>query len=186
MTTHLDMLKRLGACSDAIEYCATHPDLRQAWKACGRGDWLLWLLVRLDRRRGIGVTVEVVRATCAHLAPDEVTTDVLNPLAAWAAGDDSVDVKAVQARAWELYRSAPAYAANAWRSAAAYAANACAAAVAAAVAAVTAAVPTVAAAVAAEATAVAPVANRVDRIRALGNGQVPAVVAGAWEVLHDD
>ena len=25
-----------------------------------------------------------------------------------------------------------------------------------------------------------------DRIRALGNGQVPAVVAGAWEVLHDD
>lgn len=30
------------------------------------------------------------------------------------------------------------------------------------------------------------VASRVDRIRALGNGQVPAVVAGAWEVLHDD
>lgn len=30
------------------------------------------------------------------------------------------------------------------------------------------------------------VANRMDRIRALGNGQVPAVVAGAWEVLHDD
>ncbi|MFA4944420.1 MAG: DNA cytosine methyltransferase [Lentisphaeria bacterium] len=28
------------------------------------------------------------------------------------------------------------------------------------------------------------VANRVDRIRALGNGQVPAVVAGAWETLR--
>lgn len=27
------------------------------------------------------------------------------------------------------------------------------------------------------------VANRMDRIRALGNGQVPAVVAGAWEAL---
>jgi len=27
-------------------------------------------------------------------------------------------------------------------------------------------------------------ANRVDRIRALGNGQVPAVVAGAWETLR--
>lgn len=28
------------------------------------------------------------------------------------------------------------------------------------------------------------VANRMDRIRALGNGQVPAVVAGAWETLR--
>jgi DNA (cytosine-5)-methyltransferase 1 len=28
------------------------------------------------------------------------------------------------------------------------------------------------------------VAHRVDRIRALGNGQVPAVVAGAWETLR--
>jgi hypothetical protein len=28
------------------------------------------------------------------------------------------------------------------------------------------------------------VVNRVDRIRALGNGQVPAVVAGAWETLR--
>ena len=30
------------------------------------------------------------------------------------------------------------------------------------------------------------VAYRVDRLKAIGNGQVPAVVAGAWEVLHDD
>jgi DNA (cytosine-5)-methyltransferase 1 len=30
------------------------------------------------------------------------------------------------------------------------------------------------------------VANRVDRIRALGNGQVPAVVAGAWEILGQE
>jgi hypothetical protein len=27
------------------------------------------------------------------------------------------------------------------------------------------------------------VAHRVDRLKALGNGQVPAVVATAWEIL---
>ena len=30
------------------------------------------------------------------------------------------------------------------------------------------------------------VANRVDRIRAIGNGQVPAVAALAWRTLKDD
>jgi hypothetical protein len=28
------------------------------------------------------------------------------------------------------------------------------------------------------------VANRVDRLKAIGNGQVPAVVAAAWRILN--
>lgn len=106
-TTYLDRLRALGACSDAVSWCRKHhpTDLRAAWEDCPDGRWMLWLLVRLDRRRGVGVTVEVVRALSAHLAPDEVTIDVLNPLAAWAAGDESVDVVAVRARAWEIRRS---------------------------------------------------------------------------------
>jgi hypothetical protein len=28
------------------------------------------------------------------------------------------------------------------------------------------------------------VADRVDRLKAIGNGQVPAVAALAWEILH--
>ena len=107
-TTYLDRIRALGACSDAVGWCSVHhpTDLRAAWEDCPDGRWMLWLLVRLDRRRGVGVTVEVVRALSAHLAPDEVTIDVLNPLAAWAAGDESVDVVAVRARAWEIRRSA--------------------------------------------------------------------------------
>lgn len=106
--TYLDRLRALGACTDAVSWCTEHhpTDLRAAWQDCPDGRWMIWLLVRINRRRGVGVLVEVVRALSAHLAPDEVTTDVLDPLAAWAAGDASVDVVAVQARAWEIRLSA--------------------------------------------------------------------------------
>ena len=127
-TNYIDRLRAIGACSDAISWCCEyHPtDLRAAWEDCPDGRWMLWLLVRLDRRRGVGALVEVVRALCAHLASDDVAIDVLNPLAAWAAGDDSVDVVAVRARAWEIRRSLVA--AAAWAAADADAADVAAAA----------------------------------------------------------
>ena len=121
-----DDLLRLGACSDARTWVGNQT-IDEAWASCESAQWMLWLLVRCDRRRGVGITVEVVRATCAHLAPDEVTTDVLNPLAAWAAGDDTVDVGAVRKRAWEIRAVAAdaAWAAwAAWAVAAAAAADA--------------------------------------------------------------
>ena len=106
-TNYIDRLRAIGACSDAISWCCEyHPtDLRAAWEKCPDGRWMIWLLVRIGRRRGVGVLVEVVLALSAHLTVDEVTVDVLNPLAAWAAGDESVDVVAVRARAWEIRRS---------------------------------------------------------------------------------
>ena len=103
-----DDLRRLGACSDARAWVGDQT-LDEAWASCASAQWMLWVLTRCDRRRGVGVTVEIVRATCAHLAPDEVTTDVLDPLAAWAAGDDTIDVRAVRERAWEIQRGAYTY-----------------------------------------------------------------------------
>ena len=63
MITYLDRLESLSACSGALAWCrAEHPtDFRAAWGECPDGRWMLWLLVRLDRRRGVGVLVEVVR-----------------------------------------------------------------------------------------------------------------------------
>ena len=41
-------LETLHACSDAIEWARKQPSLAVAWAACERGDWMLWLIGRLD------------------------------------------------------------------------------------------------------------------------------------------
>ena len=40
------ILSRLDACSDAIRWAETQPDLQTAWANCKRSDWMLWLLAR--------------------------------------------------------------------------------------------------------------------------------------------
>ena len=125
MTTWQNHLVTINACRDALDWCAKIPTFTEAWETCPDARWLLWLAFQvLPRRRAVGVLVEVVRATCAHIAPDEVTTEVLNLLAAWAAGDKDVDVEAVSKRAWRIWGPAAAAA----RAATAAAADAAAAA----------------------------------------------------------
>jgi len=124
MTTWHTRLVDLNACKPARDWCADYPatraGFRVAWQECPDAPWMLWLAVRvLPRRRAVGVLVEVIRATCAHLTDDDVTIEVLNPLASWAAGDDTIDVSKVRERAWELWGASvrAAYAAT-WRAAA--------------------------------------------------------------------
>ena len=111
MTTWHTRLADLNACHVARDWCRDYPDTREgfraAWEECPDARWMLWLaFCVLPRRRAVGVLVEVVRATCAHLATDEVTTEVLNPLAAWSAGDESVNVEKVRARVREIWGAA--------------------------------------------------------------------------------
>jgi hypothetical protein len=49
MTHWTDALVRMGACREAIEWSCTQPDLSTAWRECRRGDWMLWLLGKIDR-----------------------------------------------------------------------------------------------------------------------------------------
>ena len=49
----LKVLDKLRACEDALEWLAGLPEgttLQAAWEACERGDWLLWILVRMHPR----------------------------------------------------------------------------------------------------------------------------------------
>jgi hypothetical protein len=58
-------LKRLGACQKGLEWAARHDDVLDAWWACPRGDWLLWLSMKL------GVTQRLVvfaACECARMA----------------------------------------------------------------------------------------------------------------------
>jgi hypothetical protein len=47
MKSHLELLDKLGACSEAVAFASTCPDLEMAWNTCDRSDWMMWLLRRL-------------------------------------------------------------------------------------------------------------------------------------------
>lgn len=44
MKKHIEQLKKLGPCSKALEFAAKFSTLQEAWDACERGDWMLWLI----------------------------------------------------------------------------------------------------------------------------------------------
>jgi hypothetical protein len=117
------------ACSNAVEWCRTQPDLPTAWLACERGDWMLWLASRRlrhlppehpQRRRLVLVAVE-----CAELARDqwraehrEVLRRTLDVARRWGEGDPGVTLADVRAAADSAYDAA--YAAWAARATAAW------------------------------------------------------------------
>ena len=41
---HIAYLKSLQACSESIAYAEQYDSMREAWEACRRPDWMLWLL----------------------------------------------------------------------------------------------------------------------------------------------
>lgn len=43
MKTHIQQLKKLGACQEAVTWADQHPDIETVWRECQRGDWMLWL-----------------------------------------------------------------------------------------------------------------------------------------------
>lgn len=78
-------------CRDARDYVATFPTVREAWDACERPDWLLWLAGRLpDTRNAI---VQFARE-CAERAKNS-EAGAARAAAAWAARTE---------RAWQCDR----------------------------------------------------------------------------------
>lgn len=53
MTTKpfLRKIRALGACPEAVEWLASQPSAAAAWRTCKRGDWMLWLIGRLDKSK---------------------------------------------------------------------------------------------------------------------------------------
>lgn len=52
MKNAIDTLKRMNACGESIRWLESLPGdtiLAQAWEACERGDWMLWLVGRTTR-----------------------------------------------------------------------------------------------------------------------------------------
>lgn len=88
----LALLAKHNACADAVEWAHTCPDLQAAWDACGRADWMLWLLWRLH---GNAPACVHAACDCAATAPYASAGDP-PPTAAIQAARDYVDGKITQ------------------------------------------------------------------------------------------
>jgi len=119
------------ACTVAVDWCKTQPDLATAWQVCERGDWMLWLAGKYsgpagdDRRRPLVLAA----CECARLTLDHVPVDDERPRLAietaerWARGEGGVtleDVNMAADAAAAYYAAAAAVAAAAYAAAAAY------------------------------------------------------------------
>jgi hypothetical protein len=155
-------MDELDACSPAKRWLQEQEMPEAAWRDCDRGDWMIWLLVRLcatpEGRQGpIAVLVEHWRAeiALAGVKAPRAAGEAIELVERWCAGEgvSEAELRAAAAAAADAYADAYAavYADAAY--AAAYAADAVYAAAAAAYAAAKAAVYAAAAAVYADAAA---------------------------------
>ncbi len=133
-----EVLTRLNACPEAVEWAKTQPDLATAWKNCERGDWMLWLAGKWVGKPESKSRKRLVLAACAcaRLALPHVRSGEGRPLATietaerWATGKEGVTLSQVHAYAADAadaaaaaaYAAYAAYVADAAADAAAYAA----------------------------------------------------------------
>jgi len=115
-----DLLTRLNACTEAVVWAETQPDLATAWNACERGDWMLWLAGRVAVKRE-----DVVLAACAcarsalvHVpAGEDCPRVAIETAERWARGEATLHE--VRAAAGAAEASAWAAEAAAWSAGAA-------------------------------------------------------------------
>jgi hypothetical protein len=57
-------LSRIGACQVAVEWAGEYETLQEAWAACDRGDWMLWLCGKMIGKEGWPTHQAIVLAAC--------------------------------------------------------------------------------------------------------------------------
>jgi len=64
MKTFITKLKRLNACSDAIEWAKQYNTWQEVWDNCERADWLLWIAGKMVSKEGCSSKKEIVFVAC--------------------------------------------------------------------------------------------------------------------------
>jgi len=124
-----DTLTRIGACREAIRWVEGLPartSTKRAWTLCERGDWLEWLVVRLDIDRKLAVTARCrIARTVLHLVPagEDRPRVAIETAEAWVRGDATEEQAHDAAYAAANAAYAAAFAAFVAFAFAAYAAN---------------------------------------------------------------
>jgi hypothetical protein len=103
-----DKLRILDACDVAISWASQYPTAQQAWEACKRPDWMIWLAGQtgVSDRVLWRAAVRMARLV-EHLMTDERSRHALDMQEAWLDGHATDDeMAAARAAAWAAAREA--------------------------------------------------------------------------------
>ena len=83
----------LGACAEARAWASNYPTLHDAWSACDRGDWMLWLIAcTLPRERLVWVACQIARTALVYVPAWEDRPRLeIETAEAWARGETSLE-----------------------------------------------------------------------------------------------
>jgi hypothetical protein len=94
-------LKKLGACSDVIQWARRYRTPQSAWNGCRRGDWMLWWAGKLsgppgsDSRRKLTLVAALCAETALPTIQDDeslaLCMDGIQTCFAYAHGDATLD-----------------------------------------------------------------------------------------------
>ena len=95
------ILARLGACDEAIDWAGNRSP-QAAWDACGRPEWLFWVIGRTcagesgspERMKLVMVACEVARTAIQYVEDEEeaaIAEACLQTVEAWANGEATID-----------------------------------------------------------------------------------------------
>lgn len=95
-------LEKLSACNEAVVWARTQPSFAKAWKACERGDWMLWLIGQYARAPESPERKQLVATAvaCACLAlstfeerypNDKRVRNCLDIVEAWTQGKATIE-----------------------------------------------------------------------------------------------
>src|SRR5271170_2647121 len=82
------------ACSEALSWALAQPSAEDAWAACIRGDWMLWLLGRVSGDRKLLVSIACVCArTSLKYVPtgDDIPLRCIEITESWCRGESTIE-----------------------------------------------------------------------------------------------
>ena len=107
-----DKLAALKPCADALKWARNQPSAEDAWQSCKRGDWMIWLIGKLDnskpyseeRKPIVRVACECARLTW-QLMPQK-SREALTVVEQWTRGEASAEEcnKAADAKSADIVR----------------------------------------------------------------------------------
>jgi len=130
--SHIRLLRGMGACSEAVIFAEQFPSLKAAWKACPRGDWMLWLIPKWgepvwgtpEHRKIAGIACRCARLAEKRWADAQSRDAVALALAERYAAGEEISQAALRTAAWAAWAAwAAGVAGAAWAAGIAWAAG---------------------------------------------------------------
>jgi hypothetical protein len=93
MNTLQTKLKELDACDEAIEWAKDYDNLQQAWDNCQRGDWMIWLINKMEwsNDKDLRLMAVAFARQVQHLMNDQRSINALDVAERYANGEANIE-----------------------------------------------------------------------------------------------